>query len=226
MKNKTTTIAILLLLTFFSACKKEDTTTPDNVVKEQVQVQQINQVLPQKYIDTLKNLGLTIHNGTNPPIVNGIYICSPLTLKASNIANDNIGMTFSEAKLKIENQNNANFTLNILGKNFLSTSDTSIVSAIAGNGNNFTVYGKVKATNSVGNYIYIAMVMSGTMNGTNIRDFEFGLINIDNSHGEGAFIPEGAARLVYDSDSISVTTDVFRMASISEPSKLKCAANK
>ncbi len=220
MKNqnqifKTVLLTLLTCSVIATACKKESAT--------QKQQQQINQVLPQKYIDTLKNLGITIYDGTTPPTVNGIYIISPFKLKATTLSSDfPIGTTFLDAKLKLENQNNTDFSINILGKNFLANNDTSIISAISGSGNNFTVYGKVKATNGT-SYAYFALVMSGTMSGTAIQNFEVGLINIDNSHGNGLFMPEGAARLIYDADFTSVTTTVFRIATETMPKEIKLA---
>jgi hypothetical protein len=214
-------LAILVSTTLLNACKKNKETEEIKIK----QTQQINQVLPQKYIDTLKNLGLTLHDGTNPPIVNGIYLCSPLKLKASNILSDFIGNVFIDGKLKIENQNNNDFTLNIYGKQILNVNDTSIVSAIAGNGNNFTIYSKIK-TNAGSNFAYFAVVMSGIMNGSNIKNFEYGLINIDNTNGGSSFIKEGQARVVYDSDSVSVSTTVFRMMPTTITNSTKCVGCK
>ncbi len=220
MKNqnqifKTFLVMVVACSLIATACKKESAT--------QKQQQQINQVLPQKYIDTLKNLGITIYDGTTPPTVNGIYVISPFKLKATTLSSDfPIGTTFLDAKLKLENQNNTDFSINILGKNLLASNDTSIISAISGSGNNFTVYGKVKATNGT-SYAYFALVMSGTMGSSAIQNFEMGLINIDNSHGEGVFMPEGAARLIYDADFTSVTTTVFRIATETMPKNIKLA---
>ena len=199
--------AIFVATILLFGCKKEKDGADDTIK----QTQQINLVLPQKYIDTLKNLGISIHEGTTPPIVNGIYIFSPSILKASNIPGDEIGSTFSESKIKMENQNNTDFTLCIIGQSLLVDRDTSIVTAISGSGNNFTVYSKIKAT-AGSNYAYFAVVFSGTMSDSGIKNLEYGIINIDNSHGVGTFISEGSARLVYDGDFITVTSPVFRVS--------------
>jgi hypothetical protein len=218
LSNKVMLISFFTLTTFFYACKKEN--RENNLV--QVQQQQINQVLPQKYIDTLKNLGLTLHDGTNPPIINGIYILSPLKLKASNIPTDFIGKVFSDAKLKILNQNNTNFSLEILGKDFLASKDTSIISAISGEGNNFTLYGKIKA-NYGANYAIFALVISGTLDATKLKNVEYGLINIDNTNGNSSFISEGQTRIIYEVDSISENTTVFRLSNNTIINKTKPA---
>ncbi len=220
MKNqkqffKTLLLTVVTCSVIATACKKESTT--------QKQQQQINQVLPQKYIDTLKNLGLTIYSGTTPPSINGIYLCTPMKLKASNISGDlPIGYSFRDSKVKIENQNNSLFTIDIIGKSLISIQDSSIVAAITGSGNNFTIYSKIKTTNS-SYYAFFALVMSGTWSSSGLQNFEYGIINIDNSHGEGAFMPEGAARLIYDADFTSVTTTVFRLATETMPKDIKLA---
>lgn len=218
LSNKVMLISFFTLTTFFYACKKEN--RGNNLV--QVQQQQINQVLPQKYIDTLKNLGLTLHDGTNPPIINGIYILSPIKLTASNIPGDVIGQVFTDAKIKILNQDNTNFSLGILGKNFLSINDTSIVSAISGEGNNFTIYGKIKANNGNNSAIF-ALVLSGTLDATMLKNIEYGIINIDNTNGNGSFISEGKTRIVYEADSISENTTVFRLSNNTIINKTKPA---
>jgi len=105
--------------------------------------------------------------------------------------------------VKFFNQHNDDFGISLIGEHVLTLRDTSIVTAISGSGNNFTIYGKVKST--YGSYSAIfATIISGVKEGNNIKDYTIGLINIDNSKGgTGIFVPEGKARVAYDSDLIT-----------------------
>jgi len=222
MKKQTIfrSIVAIIVISFAiatSSCKKEND-------QEKLQ-QKIDQVIPQAYIDTLKHLGITINDGTTPPDVQGIYEIQPATLKASNISADVIGTVFSVMKVKLFSQSNSDFSIQLYGKNFLGANDTSLVTAISGSGNNFTVYGKVKAFNGSNSAVF-ALIISGTKETDGLKNVVFGLINIDNSNGNGSFIQEGKARLFYDSDLTSNNISTFRLASATLATKQKSAGER
>jgi hypothetical protein len=212
MKKITTlflsTLIIMFLLSLAS-CKKSEQPTDEEILNEA-----INKVIPQKYLDTLKNLGLLINEGINPPNIEGIYFVTPHILAKSNIPNDyQIGFQFLDSKLKLSKQNNANFGIEVLGKNYIAPNDTSVVTAISGNANNFTVYGKVKSTHANGvDYVIFGLIISGIKEGNYIKNLKTGIINIDESHAgtTGWFILEGQARIVYDQDKSSEPISVFK----------------
>lgn len=195
-------MVVLSFVVSTTSCKKEKSA-------EEIQKAQINEVLPQKYIDTLKRLGINIYEGTTPPIVNGIYVANPTILLASTVDGDVIGATFSDIKVKLTDQNNTNFGIKLYGKKLLGENDTSIVTAISGSGNNFTVYGQVKASATPTNYAIFAIVISGTLSADGIVNYQDALINIDNSKGATYFIPEGTGRLIKDGNNIASTTSFF-----------------
>lgn len=200
---KFTIILFVLIGTFFS-CKKDDDPTI-----EQLQQDKIEDIISAEFLDSLRNLGLVIHEGTTPPTVNGIYRIRPFILKATNIPTDVIGQSFLDADLKLYDQNNSNFEIKLLGKNFLNTRDTSVITAISGTGNKFTVYGKVKANATDIAFAYFGLILSGEIENGVIKNLESGIINIDNSNGGGYFIKEGEARLAVESDNISEILDSF-----------------
>ncbi len=199
MKNPTKLLfaAMCCLATFF-ACKKDGTPLTD----EEILNNKISEIIPQEYIDTLIKLGLPINEGTTPVDVTGAYVASPNLLLASNIPTDTKDMKFLDGYFRLFGQNNKDFSINLLGKNFLNKADTSIVTAISGVGNNFTVYGKVKSTSGSSSAIF-AILLSGTKNGSTITGLKYGLINIDGSKdAAGVFIKEGQARITYDQDGV------------------------
>ncbi|MBL0286787.1 MAG: hypothetical protein IPQ19_05055 [Bacteroidetes bacterium] len=198
-------ILLLVVIGFTSilaSCKK------DKLTDNETQQIKINEIIPQNYLDTIKSLGIIIHEGTTPPIVNGIYEVNPSILIASNVNGDIIGSTFSDVKVKLENQNNSNFDIKLLGKQFLSTNDTSINTAISGSGNNFTIYGKVKSTSGSASAIF-GIILSGTIGADGIMAYQNALINIDNSNGVGSYIPEGTGRVIRDGNNLASKITVF-----------------
>lgn len=205
MKKLFTAAAIVML--FVTACKKDQAGPSD----EEILTDKIEDIIPAQYLDTLKKLGLTINLGTTPPDVQGIYDFKPLKLEKSNRPSDAANMFFANAKVKLYNQSTTDFGIQLLGKNFIAANDTSLVTAISGSGNNFTIYGKVKAVrlNST-QYAIFALIISGTKEGNSLKNIKYGLINIDNSMAEsGYFIEQGQGRIIYDTDFISETNTVF-----------------
>lgn len=194
-------LLLILLAVSFVACKKDNKKIVDDIVKLDIQKKQIQNIIPDQYLDSLKKLGLTINTGINPVNLEGFYAVNPLILKATNIANDvAIGYRFTDAKLKLFNQDE-NFGIRLIGKGFLATADTSIVTAISGTGKDFTVYGKVRSQRN-GKQADFAIIISGTMEGNFIKDFKYGLICISNKNIQtnNDFIKEGQARFIVESD--------------------------
>lgn len=182
------------------ACSKSKDINPKD---EEILNKKISDIIPQKYMDSLTKLGFEINMGTNAPNVEGAYSFSPSVLKKSNIPGDvSPGYTFNPGKIKLYEQNSKDFGIKLLGKNFISTADTSVVTAISGSGNKFTVYGKVKSSKG-SYYSYFAFLMSGEKDGNTIKNAIVGILNIDHSHGAPDVIKEGQGRVAYDSDKIS-----------------------
>ncbi|MET4082190.1 hypothetical protein ABIB40_002146 [Pedobacter sp. UYP30] len=208
MKNTFIKVASICIsiasLTYLSSCKKGSKNAPSN---EEILNNKIEEVIPQQYLDTLKKLNFTLNEGTTPPNMEGAYFADNLTLKASNWAPDTEGEHFLSSKFKIFNQSTKDFGVSLIGEHFLTARDTSIVTAISGSGNNFTLYGKVKSTTAPYSAIF-AVIISGTKEGNDIKNYTIGLINIDNTNGDsGTFLPQGKARIIYDSDYTSEGID-------------------
>ncbi len=203
--KKISTIALLFIsVCIIFSCKKDE----EKEDLEQIQQAKIVDIIPAKYIDSLNLLGMKVHEGTTPPNVTGIFRLTPMSLISSNISTDVIGTTYAETKLHLFSQDNSSFDIKMYGKNFVSYNDTSIVTVVSGNGNKFSVYGKVKATID-GNSAIFGIILSGEFAGGTITKAEYGIINIDNSNGGTSFIKEGKARVVRETDQISEILDSF-----------------
>ena len=188
----------------FAACSKNNDINPSD---EEILTKKIEDIIPQKYVDSLTKLGFTINKGTTPPNVEGTYLFKPFTIKSSNIPNDSYapGYVLVDGVVKLYEQSTSDFSIKMLGKNFIGSADTSVVTAISGNGNKFTVYGKVKAYRN-GGYSFYAFLMSGEKDGNNIKNGIAGIINIDDTHSGPNTIKEGQGRVAFDGDYISEPT--------------------
>ena len=195
----------VLFTIVFLSCKK----TSDK--QEDILKKKISDIIPQKYIDTLKKLGLQINEGANPPDIQGIYEIAPARLQATNRPNDvAIGYTFNPAKIQLFEQRSSDFTIKFFSKNLIGKQDTSLATAVSGSANNFTVYGKARATSGV-YYADFGIIMTGSKDGNALKNVVYGIISIDNSHGGTVFIKEGYGRIFRDDDFVSAATNVFRL---------------
>jgi len=190
-------IAVSTLL--FSCSKKDGDKGPSD---EDILHKKVEDIIPQKYLDTLQRLKLNINGGVTPPNVEGTYSVRPCILDTSNVDTDSPGTLFHPGIVHFSGQNNKDFSIKLIGEHFVSLSDTSIVTAISGSGNDFTVYGKIKSVNGSKSAI-MALIITATKDGDNLRNFKIGIINIDNSNGAGVFIPEGKGRVAHDEDFVS-----------------------
>lgn len=198
--KRTLAISFLISVVLFSCSKDDKAKGPSN---EEILTKKIADIIPQKYLDTLKILGLDVHQGVTPPNVEGTYHIAPNKLDTSNVPNDVPGTYFSNATVTFSAQSSTDFSIHLIGKNFLSDADTSIATAISGSGNDFTVYGKVKSVRNNHSAIF-ALIFTGTKEGANLKNVRVGIINVDNSQGgTGIFINEGLGRIAFDEDHVS-----------------------
>ncbi|MFC1226599.1 hypothetical protein ACFE6N_22540 [Pedobacter sp. BG31] len=216
MVVKGCTFALIVgLVLQLAACSKNNDINPSD---EEILSKKIEDIIPQKYVDSLTKLGFTINKGTTPPNIDGAYLFKPFTIKSSNIPNDpyHPGYVLNDGVIKLYEQSTTDFSIKMLGKNFIGAADTSVVTAISGGGNKFTVYGKVKAYRN-GGYSFYAFLMSGEKDGNNIKNGIAGIINIDDSHAGFGTIAEGQGRVAFDGDYTSEPTDFnSKMAVITE----------
>lgn len=198
---KYTLLFSIALSTLLYSCSKDDATKAPT--DQDILNKRIEDIIPKKYLDTLKVLGFNINEGVTPPNVEGTYDIQPYILDTSNLDVDEPrGYRFHDGVVRLSGQNNKDFSIKLIGEHFLTDSDTSITTAISGSGNNFTVYGKVKSVSGSHSAI-AAIIMTATKEANGLRNFKIGIINIDDSNGGGVFIPQGKGRVAHDADFIS-----------------------
>lgn len=199
MKKSFGILAATIASSFFLiSCDKEGNEIED----EKIQTERIEDIIPQQYLDSLAKLDFKINKGIKPPTINGKFSIKPHKLSKSNIPNDPIGHVFSDAVVSLFGQNDKDFSIKLLGENFINLRDTSISTAISGSGNDFTIYGKVKSNRGEA-YGISALLISGSLEGDHLKNVQTGIIMVDASHGDALMIKEGQARVAFDSDFIS-----------------------
>lgn len=207
MKTFKQSLLVLVIATTLFACKK-DKEKVDELAKQEVLQKKIADIIPKEFQDTLTKLGLVINQDVNPPKFNNeAFIFTPFVLFKSNRPQDAPNLKFLDGRVKFFDQDQDN-NIKLIGKNLLNEADTSIVTAISGSGNQFTIYGKVKSFAGTNSAVF-AIVISGSREGTELKDIRMGIINIDNSKGGTRFIKQGEARVAFDTDKISGQIPMF-----------------
>ncbi|WP_040247774.1 hypothetical protein [Psychroserpens mesophilus] len=202
---------ILLVLTFalFNCSSDDDSTT---VIQEGTLADLKNWANPE-IIEAIENQGFIIHEGINPPNIEGSYQISPRVLEATNVSNDfPIGTTFFRINLMFGEQNNNSLTVNFVGEELNQSGDvhnTQSVenflenSYITGSGNSFTVFFKVTEVNGNGNEARILYAFSGNITEDGIANIQNALFMLNNFGQDGIFIANNTGRIFRDSDELA-----------------------
>lgn len=181
------------------SCKKENKAVSDK----------LDGIVSKEYRNTLINLGMELHSGDVPPNIVGSVYMSPNYLLKSNITGDPAPNTqFVHYTIKFYDQNSSANTVKFTGigsGGSTSEREESQSAVVTGSGNNFTIYGRSTVTLG-SNSIVVAYVYSGTIDGTNIKNFKKALIVVDDTKGGVNLIKNGQARIFYDANKISEFT--------------------
>jgi hypothetical protein len=159
-----------------------------------------NFVSPELY-NIMTNLGLVIHTGNTPPMLQGGYYMQPCVLSASNIETDNIGSNFAAQTFYLTNMNLSNLTIDYNGAGG-SQSDDGSGSFISGSGNNFSIF--LTITSVISGYEADTLyVLSGTDTGDGFVDFQLAVFMKDNfGNPGGVFIENNKGRIFVDGDNL------------------------
>lgn len=141
MKITTIKLFLLCIVMATTACSSSDDNEDRPVLPEQILYDYYINSTMQKSID---QLGITIHKGTTPPLVEGVYTIDPFYCAKSNFADLASGTTFGTSTLTLSNQNTAKLSIDF--KNFLIYSYDSNNEIwegkgtfISGEGNKFSI---------------------------------------------------------------------------------------
>jgi hypothetical protein len=202
-------MAACMMLVVFSCKKSSDdsnTITDINGLS-----QQIHNLVPDSVLTKMKNNGMPIDTGINPPNFQNIYLATPIELVSttwlsdSYYAGETMGFDF---KVQFYNQNNSNLTVELNDINGSET-ETGIGSFISGSGNNFTVFAKTTTTLS-GATAETVEVITGTVVSGGLQDMYIALYMLNNGGRDDIYIPNGTGRIFKDIDGFSELQSSFK----------------
>lgn len=163
----------------------------------------INNLVPDSILQKIQELDMPIHTGNNPPILNGKYFSSPLTLVASNISTDYLGQSFLDITWDFYNQDISNLTINV---DYESTIDRAVGrgSFIVGDAGYFSIFVDAEGEWQNGDKSKLVYIFSGRLEGEDIYDLHIAFFMLDNfGNPNGNWIENGQGRVVIDADFIT-----------------------
>jgi hypothetical protein len=203
-------VLLLTVFVFFSCEKKEKEDLSRGFSNE------IENFVPDSTIQTLQNLGMTIHEGKQPPTFEGSYLASPLVLLSTNVPGDwqNIGGRFADYNYHFKNQDNKNLTIE-LDTEGINYNNGDVISSSNGNGafiagynESFTAFIILESESYLGSgdtaFARSLEVISGSITGEGIENLQMALLMLDDYGDEfDRYIPVNTGRVFHDSDSIA-----------------------
>jgi hypothetical protein len=204
MKQFSRLILILILSAALVSCNNDD---DDKAPADNGLSKEINDLVPAEVLQELKNLGMPIHKGLNPPDLQLKFYCSPLVLKETNVNNDvyRPGYVFADYYGNFYEQNNDKLTIKMDYENGPETG-TGLGSFISGEGNNFSVFAEIHGE-AQGDKARLIQILSGTITDTGIKDLHVGNFMLEGGDESEYWIDNGEGRILFDSDGMSEIID-------------------
>ena len=187
-------IGIITGMLCFVACEEADGgetgSTKDGLTKD------IHNIVSDDVLQKIKDLGVPIYGGDNPPNVEGTYLCSPTIWMRSNFSDFvNTSTKFGDVEFTFSKQNNSNHTIFLDYFQPPSEQGKGLGAFIVGEGNKFTVFVELKGTLQ-GLPITSVQVYSGEWTSAGIKDFKYTAVcTVPNQYslkkGEGRSFKDG-----------------------------------
>jgi len=201
---------ILVAFALFSCSSDDDSI---DYQPEEGTIADIKNWANPEIIDAIESIGFTIHEGTNPPNIEGSFQISSRILEATNVPNDfSIGTTFYTINMTFSDQNNDSLTVNFMGEEIAFDGTVAITqevenflenSYISGNGDSFTAFFKVTETNGNNQPVQVLYVFSGDITENGISNIQNALFMLDNFGQNQTYIENNTGRIFIDSDGVA-----------------------
>ncbi|MFB6318374.1 hypothetical protein [Saccharicrinis sp. FJH54] len=209
MKGSCYVIISFVLVISAISCKKTDDSKGFS--------DDIKNFVPDSTIQSLRDMGMSINEGKNPPDIEGYYLVKPMVMKASSVP----GETQSEASVwydqryHVYNQNNDALTVDVeidgldAGGNVRSHS-LGKGTFISGNDDyfsTFTIQEGEEYFNTDTAYYKWLEVVSGMITEDGIRKYQMALLMLDDYDDPyDIYIPVNTGRVFVDGDSLAERT--------------------
>jgi hypothetical protein len=187
----------------------------------------IRTFLTPALMDTLKKYGMPIHEGNNPPNIEGFFYANSQGLDSSNVATDAPNKTFRPMSIKLFGQT-ADQRVSLEYDQTVEKG-SGLGAFITGSGEKFTLYVPIKAkatrAGSPDTVDYeTAVCYSGRIDTAGIHDFVNGLVITKKEPDPLKWVLEvGQGRVIGESDSLAAKAPTYPFFGVN-PLKLKVAA--
>ncbi|MFN8251170.1 MAG: hypothetical protein U0V75_04750 [Ferruginibacter sp.] len=172
----------------------------------------VKNIAPQSMIDSLRNTGVKVYDGTTPPVINGVYLMTPDSCVYDNSPGNFTGTLFSDYKFRFSAQNNTSFTVTVEQKALPAgtLSPTPAYIYISGSGNNFTVF-ILRTVSPSGITVEQFNILSGTLTAGGVQNFHNTLyLRSKGSDPSGTLPPAGTIRrFVTGGSGLAATSTTF-----------------
>lgn len=159
-----------------------------------------NEIISEAELASLREAGLTIHDGRAPPLVEGVFLADSLIVTFDSTAG--AGAPIANTYLSLSDQ-----TENGTVKSAISDSSSftqGVGSIISGSENCFSIYTPQSGTNEGGGCkVAGAYVISACISNEGLVDFQFAYINQKRSGNCTTTVLVGHRRIMKESDGIA-----------------------
>ncbi|MCB0540735.1 MAG: hypothetical protein KDE33_24680 [Bacteroidetes bacterium] len=192
IKYSISTLMGMIILLSIASCCKEEMTPPVNPI-------------PPEVLKQIEANGQVLHQGTNPPNINGKYLLSPAVLVRSNFDDDLfVGYTFVDNIITFSGWKKGSSDITIQVEEVDHLIGTAMGSYISGSGNDFTVYVLIDLKDNDNHTVKTTHVFSGTIIKDGINNLQLSIFMVDdNGDPNDKYIENGQGRLVEDEDGFS-----------------------
>jgi len=205
LRNYLVLLATVLIL--FS-CKKEEEDLSTGFSND------IENFVPDSTIEALRELGMVINEGKQPPLLEGEYLVSPLVMVSSSVPNESYDAEteFVDYKYYLKNQDNDKLTLEVDAEGISSGNVTSRSEGngafISGYNDDFTAFVILENQRYLEegdtSFARTLQVISGVITQEGIKDLQMALMMLDDYGDEfDHYIPVNTGRVFEDGDSIA-----------------------
>ncbi len=202
MKN-TSFLRLLALSTLLVAgCQKKDDAAPlDSLSK-----------IPQNFLSDIKSRGMLIHEGSQPPTIENIFLISPDQLLSPYGPDDMYqkGEIITDHKFQFTNQQGNRVSSE--EKEIGTGVSNNFEAYIEGSGNLFTLFAEIKHMSESVEYTTLEII-SGEITATGIKNFQkANLVVAKGADPDGDVLDVGQGRIWEDGDGVASKVSSFRVA--------------
>lgn len=178
-------LVLLALIIMFRGCVPEEIETPEDNKKTEILKEKIEKAVTAEVVAQLKKLGMPIHDGIQPPDIEGSYLADDITLKVCNIDDyDPIGTKYINEKWTFKNQDNERFSVSMMIEYENESTPDSYNMIISGSGEKFTLYSGQTGISKEGNAYRIVNIYSGTKTDDGLGNVHLAIFWIEESYDD------------------------------------------